>query len=118
MGRWLVLFAAGATLGCAVSTAVFADAASDVAALEAQCEQARETMIRPLRAAEIAKCKADPHNDPEHCEHFWATYGDAYRRPNGTMAPRMFDDLPICVKAHQARKDLKSLRAWRVKRSS
>jgi hypothetical protein len=36
---------------------VFADQASDVAALEAQCEAEREAKIKPLRDMEIAKCK-------------------------------------------------------------
>lgn len=107
MGRcsaWTVLLVA-AVAGLASGMAM-ADGPADVATLEAQCEQAREALIKPLRDAQITKCKADPHNDPDHCEHFWASYGDAYRRPNGTMAPRMFDDLPVCVKARQARKDL------------
>lgn len=86
--------------------AVFADATSDVEALEAQCEQEREARIAPLREMEIARCKADPHNDPGYCERYWRDYGNAVRHPNGTMSPRMFDDLPICVQAFEARKAL------------
>jgi hypothetical protein len=86
--------------------AVFADATSDVEALEAQCEQEREAMIKPLREMEIAKCKADSHNDPGFCERYWRDYGNAVRHPNGTMSPRMFDDLPVCVAAFEARKAL------------
>jgi hypothetical protein len=81
----------------------FADPAADVAALEAQCEQERETRIKPLRDREIAKCKADSHNDPAYCERYWKDYGNAVRTPNGTMTPRMFDDLPDCVAAYRAR---------------
>jgi hypothetical protein len=95
-----------AVLGSAAPAALLADAAGDVAALEAQCAQEREARIKPLRDAEIAKCKADEHNDPAYCERFWASYGDAYRRPNGTLAPRLFDDLPICQKAYRARREL------------
>jgi hypothetical protein len=101
-----ILFIAAAVLGSALPAVAMADAASDVAALEAQCEKEREALIKPLREAQIAKCKVDSHNDPDHCEHFWATYGDASRRSNGTMTPRMFDDLPICRRAYQARKAL------------
>ena len=85
---------------------VLADKASDVAALEAQCEQEREAKIKPLREAEIAKCKADSHNEPGYCERYWSTYGNAVRRPNGSLSSRMFDDLPICVVAFEARKAL------------
>ena len=86
--------------------AALADQTSDVEALEAQCEQEREANIKPLRDMEIAKCKADTRNDPAYCERYWSDYGNAIRRPNGTMAPRMFDDLPDCVAAYAARKAL------------
>jgi hypothetical protein len=89
-----------------VSGAALADQASEVAALESQCEAAREAKIKPLRDAEIAKCKATGRDDPAYCERYWSDYGNATRRPNGTMRPRMFDDLPICVSAQQARQAL------------
>jgi hypothetical protein len=85
---------------------VVADQMSDVVALEAQCEQEREVRIKPLREMEIAKCKADSHNDAAYCERYWQDYGNRIRTPNGTMTPRMFDDLPICVAAFEARKAL------------
>jgi hypothetical protein len=84
----------------------FADQISDVEALEAQCEQQRQDLIKPLREMEIAKCKAQPRNDPDFCERYWRDYGSATRQANGTMSPRMFDDLPVCMAAFQARKDL------------
>jgi hypothetical protein len=83
-----------------------ADKESDVAALEAQCEAEREAKIKPLREAEIAKCKADEHNDPGYCERYWKDYGNAVRGIHGGMVPRMFDDLPVCVAAFKARKAL------------
>src|SRR6202789_740956 len=86
--------------------AVLADQLSDVVAMEAQCEQEREVRIKPLRDMEIAKCKADSHNDAAYCERYWKDYGNRIRTPNGTMTPRMFDDLPICVAAFDARKAL------------
>ena len=82
-----------------------ADQISDVQALEAQCEQQREAMINPLRDREIAKCKTDGRNDPGYCERFWKDYGNAVRTARG-MTPRMFDDLPVCVAAFEARKAL------------
>jgi hypothetical protein len=85
---------------------VFADQASDVAALEAQCEAEREAKIKPLRDMEIAKCKTDQHNDPAYCERFWKDYGNSMRGANGVMVPRMFSELPVCVAAFKARKAL------------
>lgn len=95
-----------ALLFLGMSSAVLADQATEVAALEAQCEAAREAQIKPLRDAEISKCKADRNNDPGYCERYWSDYGNAKRLPNGTMRARLFDDLPICVSAAQARKAL------------
>jgi len=95
-----------AALMLAPSIMVLADQTSDVEALESQCEQGREANIKPLRDAEIAKCKADAQNDPAYCERFWKDYGNAVRTVKGGMTPRMFDDLPICVEAFKARKAL------------
>lgn len=86
--------------------AVFADPEADVATLEAKCEADREEKIKPLRDAEIANCKADSHNDPAYCERYWKGYGNAVRGVNGRMNPRMFDDLPSCVAAFEARNSL------------
>jgi hypothetical protein len=86
--------------------AVFADPASDVAALEAQCEKEREEKIKPLREMEIAKCKTHNYSDPGYCERYWKDYGNARGGMNGAMIPRMFDDLPICEQAYKARKAL------------
>ena len=95
-----------AVLFLGMSGMVLADQASDVAALEAQCEAAREVKIKPLRDGEIAKCKASHRDDPAYCERYWSDYGNAKRLPNGTMSPRMFDDLPACISAAQARQAL------------
>ena len=92
---------------CVCPVVVFADRASDVAALEAKCEAEREAKIKPLRDAEIAKCKADQTNDPAYCERVWKDYGNSVRRgATGGTIPRMFHDLPICVAAFKARKAL------------
>ncbi len=90
----------------AASAAAIADQASEVAALESRCDAAREARIKPLREAEIAKCKASRQDDPGYCERYWSDYGNARRLPNGTMSARMFDDLPVCVSAAQARQAL------------
>lgn len=76
---------------------------SEVKALDAKCEQAREAKLKPMRDAEIAKCKASKRNDPEYCERYWRDLGAATRLPNGSVKPRLFDDLPECVAAFEAR---------------
>ena len=72
-----------------------------VADLDLRCEEAREKMIAPLREAEIAKCKQDKREDPAFCERFNADFGVGGRNINGSIRPRMFDDLPECVQALQ-----------------
>ena len=74
-------------------------------ALELKCEQAREARLKPLRDAEIAKCKAERGRDPAFCERYWKDLGDATRLPNGNMKARMFDDLPECVAAWKAQQE-------------
>ena len=102
--RTLTLAVALVLLGGPLS--VLADKESDVAALEARCEAEREVKIKPLREMEIAKCKADRRNDDAYCDRYWKDYGNAVRAANGTMIPRMFHDLPVCVAAFKARKAL------------
>jgi hypothetical protein len=91
-------------LGSSFSMYAATDRKAEVDALERKCEDAREARLKPLRDAEIAKCKASRREDPEYCERYWRDYGAAQRRANGTMAPRMFDDLPECIAAHEARR--------------
>jgi hypothetical protein len=72
-----------------------------IADLDARCDEAREAKIAPLREAEIANCKQDKREDPIFCERFNADFGDGGRTFNGSIRPRMFDDLPECVQALQ-----------------
>jgi hypothetical protein len=101
-----LLFAVALVLLLGGPLSVLADKESDVVALEARCEAEREAKIKPLREMEIAKCKADQHNDAAYCERYWKDYGGARSGINGVMIPRMFWDLPVCVAAFKARKAL------------
>ena len=87
-----------------------AETETHAAALEAQCEAAREARLKPLRDAEIAKCKTQKAGDPAYCERFFRDFGNPIRQPNGTFKPRLFDDLPECVAALKAKNDLKNTR--------
>ena len=71
--------------------------------LDRRCEDARDKKIAPLREGEIASCKQEKRTDPNWCESFYADYGDGGRTKNGSIRPRMFDDLPECVDAQQER---------------
>lgn len=101
VGSWIC------ALALAMPVAVLAaDTEAAVQALEQKCEQAREAKLKPLRDAEIAKCKNEQGKDPGYCERYWSDFGNAMRLPNGTMRPRMFHDLPECVTALEARRRL------------
>jgi hypothetical protein len=77
--------------------------------LDRICEDARERAIAPLRAAAIEECEAAPRrSDPEYCERFHATFGEAARIANGATKPRMFNELPECVQAEQERRNRSS----------
>lgn len=89
------------------ATDVYSLDEAEVKELEARCEAAREERLKPLRDAEIAKCKADKRSDPGYCERFWRDLGAPVRLPNGRIQPRMFDDLPECVAAREARQKLR-----------
>lgn len=103
-GRTALAFA---WLLCSFAPFAYSLDEAEVANMEASCEAAREERLKPLRDAEIAKCKADKRTDPAYCERFWSDYGNAVRLPNGRMQPRMFDDLPECVAAQEARRKLR-----------
>ena len=86
-------------------TLALADAESEVIALEQQCEAAREAKLKPLREAEIARC-VEKGRDPEQCARHYRDFGAPVKLPNGKWRGRLFDDLPECVRAFEARKKL------------
>jgi hypothetical protein len=69
--------------------------------LDQRCEEMRENRLKPLREAEIEKCKADKTKDPAWCERYYQDYGNATRGAGGKYTPRMFDDLAPCVQARE-----------------
>jgi len=95
-------------LGIMVSQVILAAGMTEqqVQAMEQKCEAAREAKLKPLRDAEIARCKSERGTDPDYCERYFRNYGDSMRSANGTMTPRMFHDLPECVAALKARQEL------------
>lgn len=74
------------------------------AELDKRCEEAREKKIAPLRQARIDECRSAGKRSPASCETFYSTYGDATGSVHtGAYTPRMFNDLPECVAARNAR---------------
>ena len=71
--------------------------------LDRRCEEAREGMIAPLRAAEIKNCIETGTGDQAWCESFWADYGASTRTPTGEFIQGPFYDLPECVEAWEER---------------
>lgn len=71
--------------------------------LDRRCEEAREVMIAPIRAAQIENCVQAGTGDQEWCENFWADYGASSRTPSGEFIPGMFYDLPECTEAWEER---------------
>ena len=86
-------------LALLATTQAFADRAAE---LDAECERQREEKIAPLRQIEIDKCLT-ARNKRDYCERFWADYGEGHYADNGNWIPRMFNDLPVCQEAVQAR---------------
>ena len=72
--------------------------------LDQRCEMAREQKIAPLRERAIKECKQERSKDPDHCERFYADYGDGGKTKQGAVRPRQFDDLPECADARAERK--------------
>jgi hypothetical protein len=103
------------TLLCA--PALLAAQQPTVQELEQRCEEMRENRIRPLREAEIEKCKADETKDPAWCERYYKDYGNATRGPEGKYTPRMFDDLAPCVQAREMKAKTREASLPAVKRS-
>lgn len=71
--------------------------------LDRRCEEAREGMLAPRRAAEIEKCIQTGTGDRAWCETFWADYGAPSRTASGDLIPGMFYDLPECTEAWEER---------------
>lgn len=67
--------------------------------LNARCEAAREEKLAPLRKQYIDECISKWGKEPDHCERFYANYGDR----SGNRPP-LFRDLPECVEAFEFQK--------------
>lgn len=69
------------------------------AALDAECEAAREQVLAPQRAKYVAECvEKKQKEDLEACERFYRDYGE-----RSGHVPAMYYQLPECVAAYDYR---------------
>jgi len=86
--------------------------ASSIRELERRCEAAREWYIAPLRQEAIDTCIADrtsgrsgsrsSRDAREHCERFYADFGQGGSTQSGGFRQRMFHDIPECQELYEA----------------
>ena len=86
--------------------------ASSIQELEKQCEDAREALVAPLRQQAIDECIADRESGRsggrssrdarEHCENFYADFGNGGTTQSGGFRQRMFHDIPECQALYEA----------------
>ncbi|MBT8120780.1 MAG: hypothetical protein KJN89_13785 [Gammaproteobacteria bacterium] len=80
--------------------------------LERQCETARERYIAPLRQDVINQCIADRESGNrgsrssrdarQHCERFYADFGQGGTTQQGGFRQRMFHNIPQCQAFYDA----------------
>ena len=86
--------------------------AGSIQELQKQCEDAREALIAPLRQEAIDTCIADreagrsgtrsSRDAREHCERFYADFGQGGTTQSGGFRKRMFHDIPECQALYEA----------------
>jgi hypothetical protein len=86
--------------------------ASSLQQLQKQCEDAREVLIAPLRQEAIDTCIGDRNagrsgsrssrDAREHCERFYADFGQGNATRAGGFQQRMFHDIPECQALYEA----------------
>jgi hypothetical protein len=70
--------------------------------LEAECERARERLLKPEREALIKRCITREKKDPVWCKTYYSDYGAA-RRQGDFMLPPKYSNIPECLAATRAR---------------
>ena len=86
--------------------------ASSIQQLQTQCEAAREALIAPLRQEAIDTCIADrtsgrsgsrsSRDARDHCERFYADFGQGNATRAGGFQQRMFHDISECQALYEA----------------
>jgi hypothetical protein len=79
--------------------------AASIDELRAQCEEAREAQLAPIREGKIQECIAHKEKSPDECKRFYSDYGDGGRTAAGGHRERMFHDIPECQPLYEAEKE-------------
>ena len=96
-------FVIAVTILCLLAGEASAQEAVDrVAALDKQCEAARQDKLKPIRAQKIEQCVANGNRSRDSCEIFYSTYGNNSNHANGSVIRGQFYNLPECVTARKA----------------
>jgi hypothetical protein len=66
--------------------------------LDAECAQAREEFIAPIRQQKIEQCIVEDGYERDRCERELRQYGHAGH-------PRLGLELPECIKSHEANRN-------------
>jgi len=101
-----------ALIGLCSAVVPFTGFAGSVQELRRQCEEAREALIAPLRQEAIDQCIADRESGRsgsrssrdarEHCERFYADFGQGGTTQSGGFRQRMFHNIPECQALYEA----------------
>ena len=73
--------------------------------LDDRCLQARTERLKVVQEQKIQTCIEVDKQDPDYCRRFFKDYGWGSVTASGTRNPRLFDEIPECIAAFNARKD-------------
>lgn len=104
---WILFASLGGVL---LATTGLALTDADVDQLGKECEAARQVALAPIREQRTQACIDQQLRSKEHCERYYATYGNV--APSSTGAPvGYFYDLPECKEWLAARDTLRVSRS-------
>lgn len=87
------------------SACAFSEIPEYIKNLENKCEEKRELLLAPLRRKAIEECVVKNRNSKEYCTRYFRNYGNTRPTFNGTYKPRLFHDIPECIKAYNSLRD-------------
>ena len=93
-----------------LSTGALAVSQAEVDSLNGQCEDAREKQLAPIRAQKTQSCIEQKTRAPDHCERFYATYGNT-SMVGGMRRQGLYYDLPECLAFLDAQTALQASRS-------
>lgn len=105
-----LVIAAGLILLAGSGPAAARPTMAEVHALDRRCEAARAAKLKPIRARKVRQCVAEGRSR-SHCVTFYSTYGNDSRMVHGGIIRGSFYNLPQCVAARKALRQVQAARA-------